>query len=45
MNAIKIRDENEEAKWSEHIHIKKFRQKGDRHIKRPGRMNKQKVIN
>ena len=43
MNTIKIRDDKEEAKWSGHLHLRNIRQKGDRHIKRPGYMNKQKL--
>ena len=43
MQTIKIRNEEEE-KWSGYLHIGKFRQKGDRHIRRPVKMNSVNIV-
>ena len=43
MPNLTIRNE-EEQNWSNYLHFKKFRQKGDRHINRPAKMNSNNIL-
>ena len=44
MESINVRNEVEEKKWTNFLHLKNYRQKGDKQINRPGNMDCNNII-